>query len=184
MTMKAYLFLADGFETVEALCVADILRRGGTETVTVSVSDSREVTSGQKITVKADRLFEECDFSDGDAIILPGGIPGTPNLKNHEGLKKIMQEYYDNGKYLAAICAAPSILGAYGFLRGKRATCYPGYEEELKGAVYTGEAVETDGNIITSKGMGTATEFGLALSELLAGRETSIKIGKSIQFLK
>ncbi len=182
--MKAYLFLADGFETVEALCVADILRRGGTETVTVSVSDIREVTSGQKITVKADRLFEECDFSDGDAIILPGGIPGTPNLRKYEGLKKVMQEYYDAGKILAAICAAPSILGAYGFLQGKKATCYPGFEKELNGAVYTGEAVETDGNIITSKGMGTATEFGLALLEQLTDRDTSVKIGKSIQFIK
>lgn len=182
--MKLYTFLAEGFETVEALCVVDILRRGGIDVTTVSISEDIRVESKQEVTVIADKIFTECDFSDGDALFLPGGIPGTPNLKAHAGLKELIHKYNDEGKYIAAICAAPTVLGANGLLEGKKATCYPGCEDELYGAEYTASDVETDGNIITSKGMGTTIELGLKLLEILVSKEMSDEIGKAIMYLK
>ena len=182
--MKLYTFLAEGFETVEALCVVDILRRGGVEVTTVSISDDIQVESKQEVKVVADKIFAECDFSDGDALFLPGGIPGTPNLKAQEGLKALLHKYNDEGKYIAAICAAPTVLGVNGMLEGKKATCYPGCEDELYGAEYTASDVEVDGNIITSKGMGTTIELGLKLLEILVDKTMSEEIGKAIMFLK
>ena len=180
--MKLYAFLADGFETVEALGVVDIMRRGGVEVCTVSVSDRLEVVTSHNITVLADKLFGDCDFSDADVVFLPGGLPGTKNLEAHEGLCALIDKAFADGKYIAAICAAPSILGHRGILKGKRATCFPGYEDELDGAIPTGEGFCADGKIITGKGMGKTIDFALAILEALTGKDNAEEIKSKIQY--
>ncbi len=181
---KAYVFLADGFEEVEALAVVDVLRRGGVETKLVSVMDSEFATSSHKITVKCDIGFSNSDFMDGDVLILPGGMPGTNALMAHGGLRELLFAYRNEGKKLAAICAAPSVLGMNGLLKDKRAICFPGFEDKLLGAdVQYGRKVVVDGNIITAKGMGVATEFGLAVLAELEGAECAKKIAGAVQYL-
>lgn len=180
---KVYTFLADGHEMVEALAVVDILRRAKVDVVTVSIKDTREVMSAHKVGIIADTLFEDNDYSDGDVVFLPGGMPGTLNLEAHEGLKNLINEYNNKGRYIAAICAAPSVFGHMGLLEGKKATCYPGFEKDLLGAEHTGARVEQDGNIITSKGMGTAIDLGLALTGILVSEEEADRIAKGIQYV-
>lgn len=179
---KAYLFFATGFEEVEALTVVDILRRGGVDCKTVSIMGDYEVTSSHKITVKADSLFETESFDDGDMLILPGGIPGTPNLESHKGLQALIRQYATDGKYLAAVCAAPTVYGHMGLLEGKAATCYPGMEDGLLGAEKKTDKVVVDGQFITSRGMGTCVDFGLALLKILTDEETARNIGKKIVY--
>ena len=148
---KVYLFLADGFEEIEGLTVVDLLRRAGIEIVMVSITGELSVTGSHRITVLADALFDETDCSDADMLVLPGGMPGTKNLLEHKGLDVLLREYaLTNGK-LAAICAAPRVLGTKGLLKGKNATCYPGNEDALLGAHVVNAAVVLDGNTITSK---------------------------------
>lgn len=181
---KAYVFFADGFEEIEALAVVDVLRRGGVETVMVSIMENEFVISSHKITVKCDICFEQEDFSGGDILVLPGGMPGTNALMAHSGLRELLFDYRDKNKKLAAICAAPSVLGMNGLLKGKKAICFPGFEDKLLAAdVQTGKKVVEDGNIITAKGMGVATEFGLAILKALEGEETAKKIVAAIQYL-
>lgn len=179
---KAYLFFATGFEEVEALTVVDILRRGGVDCKTVSVTGDYDVTSSHAITVRADLLFDEQDLGDGDMLILPGGIPGTPNLKAHAGLDKLIDQYHEAGKYLAAVCAAPTVYGEKGLLKGKKATCYPGMEEGLVGADKQTDKVVCDGQFITSRGMGTCVDFGLTLLAKLTDKDTAQTIGKKIVY--
>lgn len=179
---KAYLFYATGFEEVEALTVVDLLRRGGVECETVSIMGDYDVTSSHGITIRADRLFEEKDLSDADMLIMPGGIPGTPNLRAHAGLEKLIRQYAKEGKYLAAVCAAPTIYGEMGLLQGKKATCYPGMEEGLVGATPLTDSVVCDGQFITSRGMGTCIDFGLMLLEKLTDKTTADEIGKKIVY--
>ena len=179
---RVYVFMADGTEEVEALTVIDLLRRAKVDVVTVSVMGKKQVVTSHKIGVEADELYGESDYMDGDMIVLPGGMPGTTHLKNHEELRKVLFAYKDAGKYLAAICAAPSVYGANGMLEGKKAICYPGFEEELKGAVVTNEGVVTDGQFITSKGLGTAIDFSLQLITLLVNAETAENIAKGIMY--
>lgn len=179
---KAYVFLADGFETVEALAVIDILRRAGVETVTVGVSQKSEIISAQNITVRADRMLDEEDYTDADIVFLPGGMPGTRNLEADDKVLNIVKKQYESGKIVTAICAAPSILGHLNILQGKKATCYPGFEKDLYGATLMTERVVEDGNVITSRGMGTAVDLGLALVERLLGSEASEKIASGIQY--
>ena len=180
---KAYMFFADGFEEIEALAVVDILRRGGVETAMVSITGKEYVTGSHKIVIKCDMLFDESDFSDGDVLVLPGGMPGTNGLMAHSGLRDLLFEYRDAEKYLAAICAAPSVLGMNGLLRGRKAICFPGFEDKLLGAQVMTDKVVTDGNIITAKGMGVAIELGLAILKALEGEETARKIAEAIQYL-
>lgn len=180
--MQAYLFLATGFEEVEALTVLDILRRGGVECAMVSVTGDYDVTSSHAVTVRADLLFDEKDLTDGDMLILPGGIPGTPNLKAHAGLAKLIHTYKDAGKYLAAVCAAPTVYGEMGLLEGRNATCYPGKEEGLKGASHKTDKVVVDGQFITSRGMGTCIDFGLTLLTLLDSKEKADEIAGKIVY--
>lgn len=179
---KVYVFMADGTEEVEALTVIDLLRRAKVNVVTVSVMQEKKIISSHSIGIEADELYGESDYMDGDMIVLPGGMPGTTHLKNHEELRKVLFAYKDAGKYLAAICAAPSVYGANGMLEGKKATCYPGFEEELKGAVVTNAGVVTDGQFITSKGLGTAIDFSLELITLLVNKETADNIAKAVQY--
>lgn len=179
---KAYVFLAEGFETVEALAVVDILRRAGVETVTVGVSAANEITSAQKITVKADKLLADGEYTDGDIVFLPGGMPGTLNLEADKKVLEIVKKQFESGRIVTAICAAPSILGHLNMLQGKKAVCYPGYEKDLYGAEVTDERVAEDGNVITSRGMGTAVDLGLALVKRICGSEASEKIAAGIQY--
>ncbi len=177
---RVYVFLAEGFEEIEGLTVVDLLRRAKIDTATVSVMDTKMVKGSHGITVTADSLFEENDYQDAKMLVLPGGMPGTLNLGNHKDLCELLKKHYKEGKKLAAICAAPSILGQLGFLKGREATCYPGFEEKLDGAVVCGAKVAVDGNITTAKGMGAAIDFSLKLIEQLADQETSDRISESI----
>jgi 4-methyl-5(b-hydroxyethyl)-thiazole monophosphate biosynthesis len=180
--MKVYAMLADGFEEVEALAVIDILRRAKVDVDTVSVSGKNLVAGAHSIGIMADILFEEADFDSCDLIFLPGGMPGTKNLDVHPGLRDRILTFAKQGKKLAAICAAPSVLGHLGVLRGKKAICYPGFEEELTGAIITDERVVVDESVITSKGMGTAIELGLELVKILVGESEAETIKEGIQY--
>ena len=162
---KAYVFLADGFEEIEGLTVVDVLRRAGAEVEMVSVMDRKEITGAHGIKVEADRMIEEA--GEADLYVLPGGMPGTLHLKEHAGLCRLLNQAEKKEKHIAAICAAPSVLGAAGLLEGRHATCHPGFEEKLTGAITSEDAVVVDGNIITSRGMGTAIDFGLAIVDCL-----------------
>lgn len=178
-----YTFLADGFEEIEALAVVDILRRAGIETQMISISEQYKVTGSHGITVLADKLFEEIDLDKGDVLFLPGGIPGTPNLAAHKGLMTKIREFNEKGKRIAAICAAPSILGEIGLLKGKTVSCFPGYEDKLIGATYLREKAITDGNITTGRGMGSAIELGLELVRQLISDEKAIELASKIQLV-
>lgn len=177
---KVYIFLADGFEEIEALTVVDLLRRAAIDITMVSVTGKLEVKGTHQITVLADLLFEEANFNDADLLVLPGGIAGTAHLMEHEGLDSLLRDFNKMKKTIAAICAAPSVLGVKGFLAGKRATCYPGYESKLIDSIVTDQDVVEDGNIITSKGLGTAIDFALAIIKKLMGKDAAIRIADAI----
>lgn len=166
-----YVFLADGFEEMEALTSVDILRRAGVNVVMVSITSDEIVRGSHDIAVFCDKNIVNCDFFDVEALILPGGMPGASTLDACEDLKKLIQKCAAEGKTIAAICAAPMVLGNMGLLQGKKATCYPGFDKFLKGAEYTGALVEKDGNFITGKGPAAAFPFALAVAEHLLGRE-------------
>jgi 4-methyl-5(b-hydroxyethyl)-thiazole monophosphate biosynthesis len=167
---KVLIHFADGFEEIEAITPVDVLRRAGCEVITVSITGKNEVTSRRGVIVIADKHFVEADYEQADMIVLPGGQPGADNLNHHEGLKKQIKALHEQGKMIAAICAAPLVLGSTGVLKGRKATCYPGTEPQLAGATCTGNAVEVDGNIITGKGPGLALKFSLTLVEKLLGK--------------
>ena len=179
---KVYVFMADGTEEVEALTVVDLLRRAKVNVVTVSIMGRKQIMSSHQICIETDELFGESDYSDGDMIVLPGGMPGTTHLKNHGQLRSVLFSYQEAGKYLAAICAAPSVFGWNGMLEGKKAICYQGFEEELKGAIVTNAPVVTDGLFITSKGLGTAIDFSLELVRLLVNKETADHISAAVLY--
>lgn len=175
------VFFATGYEEVEALTVVDLLRRAGIETDMVSVTGDLNVTSSHGVTVSMDKLFEEAD-KNAKMLVLPGGMPGTLNLKAHDGLKELIRSFDREGRYLAAICAAPTVYGSMGLLRGRVACCYPGMEEELSGADKRMDSVVVDDNFITSRGMGTAIEFGLTLVALLRNQETADSLSNKIVY--
>ncbi len=179
---KVYMFLADGFETVEALAPADVMRRAGINVVTVSIMGRKAVTSAHGISVEADALFGETDYSDGDALVLPGGSLGTENLSACEPLRAELAQANSSGRIVAAICAAPMVFGRMGILAGRRATCYPGCEAELAGARYTAAAVEQDVNIITACGPAASFEFGFAIVENLCGADAVAIIREQMRF--
>lgn len=179
---KVYVFLADGFEEIEGLTPVDLLRRAGAEVQTVSISDSTSVCGSHKIKVEADSVFAGTDFSDADMLVLPGGMPGTKRLGAHEGLAELLKKTNEAKGGIAAICAAPSVLGDLGLLRGKKAVCYPGFEEHLAGAEVCCCSVVTDGNITTSRGMGTAVDFGLELVTRLLGADAADALAKKIVY--
>lgn len=176
-----YVFLANGFEEIEALSVVDILRRAEIETKTVGVT-GKEITGTHGITVKADITVEDVDKNDIDAVVLPGGMPGAVNLKNSAEVEQLLLLCVGSGKVTAAICAAPLVLGNLGLLENKTATCYPGFEEELKGAKILRQNVCVDGNIITASGPAAANEFAFALVDKLKNSTASAKIRKGMLF--
>jgi 4-methyl-5(b-hydroxyethyl)-thiazole monophosphate biosynthesis len=177
---KVNIYLADGFEEIEALTVVDVLRRAGVEADTVAVAKSKEVKGAHNITVIADQTFDEMDNDAADMLVLPGGMPGTANLEKHEGLRSLIKQFYHDEKLIAAICAAPSILGKMELLESSRATCYPGFEQDLKGAIHSDDLVIRHKNIITSKGPGTALLFALDLVEILVGKEMMENLKESM----
>jgi len=179
MKKVAYIFLTDGFEEIEALTPVDILRRAGLEVITVSTTKNPFVKGARKIEVKADILFEQGNFADADLLLLPGG-PGADSLNAHQGTKNAILEHVNKGKLIAAICAAPKILGGLGLLDGKKATCYPGVEQSLGNATYIHAPVVEDGMIITANGVGAALEFSLLLVKRLVGEEAAKELASKV----
>lgn len=179
---KIAVFFADGCEEIEGLTVVDMLRRAKLDVVSVSVTGSLEIHGSHKITFFADVLLEETDMDTFDGAVLPGGAVGTANLGAHEGVVAVMKKFAETGKLAAAICAAPSVLGENGILKGKHATCHPGWEEKLDGAILSQENAVTDGNIITSRGMGTSIDFALAIIARFADEDTMAQVRKGIVY--
>ncbi len=180
---RVCVFFAEGFEEVEALTVVDLLRRAKIKTDMVSISGDLLVTGRSGITVKADVLYENADPENSDMLVLPGGMPGVKYLGECEALNGLLTRFNAEGKYVSAICAAPMVFGALGIVRGKKATIYPGMEEELKGAdVTVRDEVVTDGHVTTSRGAGTAIPFALRLIEILSGAEAAENVKKGIVF--
>jgi 4-methyl-5(b-hydroxyethyl)-thiazole monophosphate biosynthesis len=178
---KVYAFMADGMEEVECLAVVDMLRRAGVPTETVSIMGRKNVVSSHQVSIEADILWEEAEEAEADILFLPGGMPGTTNLGSHKGLCELLKKHNKEGKHLAAICAAPSVLGDLGLLEGKKATCYPGFESHLTGATYTSQGVVTDGTVTTARGVGFAIDLGLELVRILKGEEKAQTLKESIQ---
>lgn len=168
---QALIFLATGFEEVEMLTVVDLLRRGGITIDMVSITDSLTVTGSHQITITADKLYEEADFDNAEILILPGGIPGTPNLASFTPLTDKIKEFHEQGKWLAAVCAAPTVLHSAGILNDVRATCYPDHVANIPQADYVKQPVVIDNNIITSRGLGTSIEFAAAIIEQLKSKQ-------------
>ncbi len=181
---KTVIFLADGFEEIEALTVVDLLRRAGIDITTASIMGRKTVTGSHKIAVSADCLIDEVDFDKTDMIILPGGMPGTTNLGACKPLTDKIIEFDSKDKMICAICAAPTVLGKLGLLKGKKACCYPGCEVDLTGADVQTTTVTKDGHFITSRGMGTAIDFGLAIIEHFQGAEAASSMADKIVYKK
>lgn len=180
-----YCLLADGFEEIEALCPVDILRRGGRKVTVVSFGHGTEVCGAHGITVKADITVHELLASDAwerelEMLIFPGGMPGAKNLDTSPETDRLLSVAKSHNAFLCAICAAPMILGKRGFLKNRRATCYPSFETYFDGAVLSDESVVRDGKIITANGMGAALSFGVTLLSALAGDEEGARIRASV----
>ncbi len=179
---KVYLLLADGVEEVEALATADVLKRSGVEVIlTGIVPDKCEVKGSHGFVIKTDECFADADaydgagFGDADAVILPGGKAGTENLAASQAVLAMVKAYHEAGKYVCAICAAPTVLALCGILEGKEATCFPGFEDRLAGAIYRDLPVIVADKVITGRSMGTAIDFGLAIAEVLEGKDRAAK---------
>lgn len=171
---------ADGFETIECLTAVDVLRRGGVRATLVSVMPTREVVSSLQIPVTCDALLDDIDFDDYDCIVLPGGLPGATNLRADSRVCNLVLNFAEH-KMVAAICAAPFVLGELGVLEGRRATCFPGFEKAFPEGAYTGDKVTVDGNIITASGMASSLPFALEILKALAGDKAVEKVAEGIQ---
>ncbi len=185
-----YVHLAEGFEEIEAITLIDVLHRGGIKVETIAIPTKEKIAEGKGsdlmvtgahgISVKADKSFIQANYGDCEMIVLPGGMPGTTNLQAHEGLREEILKFANEGKELAAICAAPMVFGELGLLQGRRATIYPSLEGHLKGALVSREGVVRDGNFTTSKGPATAMAFGLKLVEIFKGEKMAMDLGKAM----
>lgn len=176
------VFFAEGYEEIEALTVVDLCRRAGIEVVMASAGDARMVTGSHGIGVQMDATLSEVDFDSLDMMVLPGGMPGTKNLENCSALMEELDRFYEGGRWVAAICAAPGIFGQRGYLKGRKATSYPSAESRLEGAEVTGSPAVCDGNVITGRGMGTAIAFGLLIVEKLVSAGTAENLAKGIAY--
>lgn len=177
---EVFIFLAEGFEEIEAISIIDILRRSEIKIITISITDKNTVIGAHNISIIADKLFSETDFSCGEMLILPGGMPGSNNLNAHKGLKKLLKQYNAKKKRIAAICAAPFVLGGLHLLKEKKATVYPGFEAKLLGAIYVEDDIVKDGNIITGKGPAFAFNFALSIITELKGQKKAEEIASSM----
>lgn len=182
MSKKVYIFLADGFEDIEGLTVVDLMRRTGIAITTVSIKNTKQITTSHGITMLTDTTFGETDFSDADMLVLPGGQPGTTYLGDYEPLTDLVKNYYNNGGRIAAICAAPTVFAKIGLLHGKKATAYPSCMDGLRDAIRSEDKVVIDGNITTSRGLGTAVDFSLSLIAQLLGQEKADQIAESVVY--
>jgi 4-methyl-5(b-hydroxyethyl)-thiazole monophosphate biosynthesis len=180
---KTAIFMADGTEECEALLCADILRRAGSEVTLVSVMKRRKIESSHRVRIRCDAKFEEMDFSDCDLLVLPGGMPGTEILREHKGLRKLLRKFSEQGKTIAAICAAPYILSDLGLLRGREATCHWRFRDKLQDAELVEQEVVEDGNFITAWGLGAAIPFALRLAEKMEGPEAAAHVRKGIDYV-
>ncbi len=176
-----YVMMADGFEEIEALAVVDVLRRAGIDVFTVSITNKNTVTGAHKIQVIADLTIKEAALEDADMIVLPGGMPGAQNLYDNPVLEEALEKRVKNNKWIAAICAAPFIPGKRGYLKGKEAICYPGFEKYLNGAIIKEQNVVISDNFITSKGPGTALHFAFAIVSVLKDQKTASELAKAMQ---
>ena len=173
-----FIFLTTGFEEIEALTTMDVLRRGGVNIQSVSLTGERTVAGGHQISVIADHLFEEVDFTNAQMLVLPGG---TVRINEHEGLKREILVFAAQKKLLAAICAAPMVLGGLGLLQNKKATCYSGYEKYLTGAHITQAPVTVDGNITTGRAAAYTLDFALELLAQLKGKDVAEEIARKMK---
>lgn len=168
---KVYEFIANGTEEIEALTVVDVLRRGGVEIHTVSITGSEYAELSHGVTIKCDETIENANLSDADMLLLPGGLPGATNLLEHEGVREALVKQNAEGKRIGAICAAPMVLGDLGLLKGKKATCYPGFEKYLDGAEYTHELFTIDGNIITGEGPAATFPYAYEILSMFVDKD-------------
>ena len=178
---KVAVLLAPGFEECEALMTVDLLRRAQLDTTMYSIHNTDEVTGSPNITVKADKKLNELNELFG-CVVLPGGMPGTKYLMESKEVNELIVEHFNQNRLVAAICAAPSVLGELQLLQGKKATCFPGFEDQLHGAEVLNQKAVTDGNIITAKGLGAAVEFAHAIITSLINQETADQVVKTIQY--
>lgn len=178
--MKALVPLAEGFEEIEAVTIIDVLRRAGIDVVSAGIG-GKSVRGSHEIVVSAEYEINEINGSDFDAVILPGGMPGSAHLRENSKIISIIREIEGKNGTVAALCAAPIVLAQAGLLKNKKVTCFPGFEKELQGADNTEEPVMVDGNIITGRGPGCAIPFVLKLVEILSGRETADRLKKQMQ---
>lgn len=185
MKDHVYVFLADGFEDIEALTVVDLLRRAKIPVTTVAIGAERQVETSHGITLFADALFSDCDFSNAALLVLPGGQPGTTNLGNFAPLTELLTDFAAEGRRIAAICAAPSVLNKLGILEGKRATSYPAVQPAMdRVGSYETDSVVVDGFVTTSRGLGTAIDFSLSLIAQLRSQEEADAIAKSVVYVR
>lgn len=182
MSKKVYIFLADGFEDIEGLTVVDLMRRAEIDIKTVSIKERKEITTSRGINMQTDLIFAETDFADADMLVLPGGMPGTKYLGEYQPLRNLLTDFYNKGGRVAAICAAPTVLASLGFLEGRRATAYPSCMEGLAGAERSFGSVVVDGNVTTSRGLGTAVDFALCLIGQLLGEKKADEIAESVVY--
>ncbi len=179
---KVVVILAEGFEEIEAVTVIDILRRAGVTVTICHLGDTLYVSGSHLLSIEADKAFFDIDFDNQDMIILPGGMPGAMNLNNHEGLKTVLGKFNQRQKYLGAICAAPLVLGVNGILKGRKATCYPGFEKYLEGAEILTDGVVLDGHVLTGKGVAYAIAFSLKAVEMLVGKKIAENVASKILY--
>ncbi len=180
---KVYEFLANGFEEVEALAPVDIFRRAGVEIKTVSITGSEFVETSHGVTIKADVKFEDIpNFDDADLLMLPGGLPGSTNLNEHQGVREALLAQNAKGKRIGAICAAPMVLGSLGLLKGRKATCSPGFEKYMDGAEYTAELFTVDGNIITGEGPAAVFPYTYEILKEFVGEEKTRELQVKMQY--
>lgn len=180
--MNIRVLLADGFEETEAITLIDLLRRAGYQVQTVSINNSLEVKGAHAITIIADLLLDNENFSDIDMLVLPGGVPGVPNLAKNEKVISTIKSLYSKNKYIAAICAAPYLLEIADVIKGKMVTLYPGWRDKITSAKLSDEKVVVFDKIITSQGVGTAIDMGLKIIEILSGKDASLKMKEAIVY--
>lgn len=178
--MKVLIHLAPGFEEIEAITTIDILRRASIDTQVVSVCDCLQVTGAHGIEVRADITFRRTDYESAGMIVLPGGLPGSHNLAKHDKLNEKIKAHHAQGKWLAAICAAPLVYGRLGLLEGEEAICYPSFEGELKGANILDKIVVVSGQFITAKGPGVSMDFALEIVKQIKGEETAKQVAQGL----
>lgn len=180
--MKVYVMLANGFEITEAMLPIDILRRARVEVKTVSIAIDKMVTASNGTPVVADQLLSLSDLSDGDMLFLPGGMPGSLNLRDCQPLAEVIRSYHNANKWLAAVCAAPMVLGLLGILKGEKATCYPGFEKDLLGAEALKKTCVRSGHFITGCGAGACYELGREMAAVLVGEDTANAVLRQMMY--